>query len=110
MIQYLSQAAVPDKNILDSIISFIDKGGVFIYFIIMCSIAAMAVMLYQAMLLFRDKVIPEKLVNSMQDYAEKGDEQSAESINTAKNVSPSVLQKLCDIAVSYTHLTLPTKA
>jgi len=99
MIQYLSQAVVADKNILDSIISFIDKGGVFIYFIIMCSIAAMAVMLYQAMLLIRSKVIPDRLVGSMEEYANKGDEQSADKINSEKQSSPSVLQKLCDVVV-----------
>ena len=99
MIRHLSQALVADKNIFDSIISFIDKGGVFIYFIIICSVAAMAVMLYQAMLLIRSKVIPELLVKSMQHYADNGDEESTDRINSVKEKSSSVLQKLCDVVV-----------
>lgn len=99
MIQYLSQAPAVDKNILDSVISFIDKGGVFIYFIILCSIAAMAVMLYQAMLLIKVKVIPEALSTSMEEYSKTGDAQSADLIESAKSKYPSVLQKLCDVVV-----------
>ena len=86
-----------DKNFLDNIISFIDKGGVFIYFIILCSIAAIAVMLYQAMILVRQKVIPENLVYSMNHYVSQDDEESMRSLNSSRETSPSVLQKICDL-------------
>ncbi len=99
MIPYLSQAADADKNVLDNIISFIDKGGVFIYFIILCSIAAMAMMLYQSMLLIRNKVIPDALATSMLEYSKTGDSQSADRIEVDKSNYPSVLQKLCDVVV-----------
>lgn len=88
-----------DKNFLDNIISFIDKGGVFIYFIILCSIAAIAVMLYQAMILVRQKVIPENLVHSMNHYVSRDDEESMRSLNSSRETSPSVLQKLCDVVL-----------
>ena len=96
---YLAQAVVTDKNFLDNIISFIDKGGVFIYFIILCSVAAMSVMFYQAMLLVRQKVIPENLVNSMSAYVSEGNEESTQSLNNSRKSNPSVLQKLCDVVL-----------
>ncbi len=96
---YLTQAVVTDKNFLDNIISFIDKGGVFIYFIILCSVAAMAVMFYQAMLLVRQKVIPDSLVNSMSAYVSEGNEESTQSLNHSRKSNPSVLQKLCDVVL-----------
>lgn len=95
----IAQAVVADKNFLDNIISFIDKGGVFIYFIILCSVAAMAVMLYQAMLLVRQKVIPDSLVHSMNAYVSPGDEESTQSLNNSRKANPSVLQKLCDVVL-----------
>jgi len=92
-------AAAADKNVLDNIISFIDKGGVFIYFIILCSIAAIAVMLYQAMILVRQKVIPDNLVQSMNAYVSQRDEVSTQSLNSSRELNPSVLQKLCDVVL-----------
>ncbi len=98
-ITQVAQALVADKNFLDNIISFIDKGGVFIYFIILCSIAAIAVMLYQAMILVRHKVIPDSLVNSMNAYVSQGDNESTQSLNSSRKANPSVLQKLCDVVL-----------
>jgi len=96
---YISQALVADKNILDSIISFIDKGGVFIYFIILCSIAAITVMLYQAILLSRNKILPYSLESSMLNYISQGDEESTQSLNMNRKTNPSLLQKLCDVVL-----------
>ncbi len=88
-----------DSSFLDSLFSFIDKGGLFIYFIMLCSTAAIAVMLYQAMILSRQKVIPDELVNSMNAYASAGDEETTNWINRSKETYPSVLQKLCDVVL-----------
>ena len=96
---YISQALVADKNILDSIISFIDKGGVFIYFIILCSIAAITVMLYQAILLSRNKILPNNLESSMLNYISQGDEESTQSLDMNRKTNPSLLQKLCDVVL-----------
>lgn len=96
---YISQALVADKNILDSIISFIDKGGVFIYFIILCSIAAITVMLYQAILLSRNKILPNSLESSMLNYISQGDEESTQSLDMNRKTNPSLLQKLCDVVL-----------
>ncbi|MFT5906720.1 MAG: biopolymer transport protein ExbB [Cryomorphaceae bacterium] len=95
-----AQALAADKNFLDNIISFIDKGGVFIYFIILCSIAAIAVMLYQAMILVRHKVIPDSLVDSMNAYVSECDEETAKSLNSSREMNPSLLQKLCDVVLA----------
>lgn len=95
-----AQALAADKNFLDNIISFIDKGGVFIYFIILCSIAAIAVMLYQAMILVRHKVIPDSLIDSMNAYVSKCDEETAKSLNSSREMNPSLLQKLCDVVLA----------
>ncbi|MEZ7955749.1 MAG: MotA/TolQ/ExbB proton channel family protein [Rubritalea sp.] len=94
-----AQALASDKNFLDSIISFIDKGGIFIYFIILCSIAAIAVMLYQAMILVRHRVIPDGLVDSINSYVSQGGEESIQSLNSSSKASPSLLQKLCDVVL-----------
>ena len=94
-----AQAIAVDKNFLDSIISLIDKGGVFIYFIILCSIAAIAVMLYQAMILVRQKVIPDSLVYSMDTYVSEHDEESSQALKNSSELNPSVLQKLCDVVL-----------
>ncbi len=96
---HIAQAIAADKNLLDNIISFIDKGGVFIYFIILCSIAAIAVMLYQAMILVRHKVIPDSLVSSMNAYVAQCDENSAKILNSNRELNPSLLQKLCDVVL-----------
>ena len=96
---YIAQAIAADKDFLDSIIYFIDKGGFFIYFIILCSIAAIAVMLYQSMLLVRQKVIPESLVSSIDAFVSQGDESSAQNLIQCKDINPSVLQKLCDVVL-----------
>jgi biopolymer transport protein ExbB len=96
---HLAQAVAAEKDFLDHIIYFIDKGGVFIYFIILCSIAAMTVMLYQSMLLKRKKVIPESLVKSIDVFVSKGDEPSAENLMRIRELNPSVLQKLCDVVL-----------
>ncbi len=95
----VAQAAAVDESFLDNIISFIDKGGVFIYFIILCSIAMIAVMFYQAMLLVRQKVIPDSLVHSMNAYVSQGDEESTQTLNNSRKANPSVLQKLCDVVL-----------
>tara|TARA_B110000908_G_C10233811_1_gene442110 strand:- start:1410 stop:2090 length:681 start_codon:yes stop_codon:yes gene_type:complete len=94
-----AQALASDKNFLDSIISFIDKGGIFIYFIILCSIAAIAVMLYQAMILVRHRVIPDSLVDSINSYVSQGGEESIQSLNSSSKACPSLLQKLCDVVL-----------
>lgn len=94
-----AQATVADKNFLDDFISFIDKGGFFIYFIILCSIAMCAVMLYQSMLLVRKRVIPESLVFSMNNYVSQSDEESTQNLNSSRKANPSVLQKLCDVVL-----------
>lgn len=95
----IAQAITADKNFLDQIIYFIDKGGFFIYFIILCSIAGMTVMLYQSMLLARKKVIPESLVNSIDAFVAQGDESSAQNLIECKDLNPSVLQKLCEVVL-----------
>lgn len=96
---HIAQAIAADKNFLDKIISFIDKGGIFIYFIILCSIAAIAVMLYQAMILVRQKVIPDSLVFSMNNYVSQLDEEASQALKTSSEANPSVLQKLCDVVL-----------
>jgi len=95
----LAQALAADKDFFDKVISFIDKGGIFIYFIILCSIAAIAVMLYQAMILVRQRVIPVALERSMGEYAETGTESAANVLNQNKHACPSVLQKLCNVVL-----------
>lgn len=94
-----AQATAANKNFLDDFISFIDKGGFFIYFIILCSIAMCAVILYQSMLLVRKRVIPESLVFSMNDYVSQSDEESTQNLNSSRKANPSVLQKLCDVVL-----------
>lgn len=88
-----------DISWVDKILSFIDKGGVFIYLIILCSIAAVTVMLFQGYLLGRSKVIPDSLVYSMDAYVSQGDSDSTDRLNTSRKSSPSVLQRLCDVVL-----------
>ena len=96
--QYFSLGAT-DASWIEKIFSFIDKGGVFIYFIILCSIAAVTVMLFQAFLLGRSRVIPDSLVYSMNAYLSQGDEESTNRLNTSRKSAPSVLQRLCDVVL-----------
>mgnify|MGYP000524811856 CR=1 FL=1 len=78
---------------------FFDKGGVFIYCILLCSIAAVAVMLYQFIMLGKSKIMPNKLEDSMNAYLSRGDHESTDRLNTSRKSSPSVLQRLCDVVL-----------
>lgn len=84
---------------LEKINWFFDKGGVFIYFILLCSIAAVAVMLYQLIILAKAKVMPNSLEDSMNAYLSQGDAQSTDRLNSSRKSSPSVLQRLCDVVL-----------
>lgn len=88
-----------DLSAVEKIASFIQKGGVFIYFILLCSVFALAIVLYQWFLLQRSKIIPANLVESMNAYLSRGDEESTHRLNTSRKSSPSVLQRLCDVVL-----------
>ena len=88
-----------NSSIITRVLSFIDKGGVFIYFILLCSVFALAVVLFQAILLKRTKVIPSNLVESMNAYLSQGDEESTHRLNSSRKAFPSVLQRLCDVVL-----------
>ncbi len=96
--QYFPLGAT-DASWIESILSFVDKGGFFIYFIILCSIVAVTVMLFQAYLLGRSKIIPDNLLHSMNTYISQGDEESSNRLDTSRKSSPSVLQRLCDVVL-----------
>ena len=88
-----------DLSSLEKISSFIHKGGVFIYFILLCSMFALTIVLYQWFLLQRAKIIPTNLVDSMNAYLSRGDEESTNRLNESRKTSPSVLQRLCDVVL-----------
>ena len=91
--------AAANASFIDNLLSFIDKGGVFIYLILLCSFAAVTVMLFQAVLLTRKRVIPDELVNGMDQYLSQGDTSSTQKLNETRRSSPSVLQRLCDVVL-----------
>lgn len=88
-----------DTSTLEKITSFIDKGGIFIYFILLCSVFALSIVLYQWMLLQREKILPEALINSMNNYASQGDATATNDLNNSRERNPSVLQRLCDVVL-----------
>ncbi len=98
MLQF-AQTIASQQGFLDEILSLIDKGGVFIYFIILCSVALIAVILYQSMLLRRQNVVPDNLVQSIDKIAELDDDASASSFEQSMKMNPSVLQKLCVVVL-----------
>ncbi len=91
--------AAANASLIDNVLYFLNKGGVFIYFIILCSLVAVAVMIYQMVLLSQKRIMPAPLVEAMRTYLAQGDPASAERLNRARKECPSVLQRLCDVVL-----------
>lgn len=93
------QIAQQNAQGANKLVSFFEKGGIFIYPILLCSIAAVAIIIYQTLLLRRSKILPAKLVDSMNEYVYRGDEDAVSQLNEYRKTEPSVLQRLCDVVL-----------
>ncbi len=52
----------------ETILEFIQKGGIFIWPLVICSIAGLAAIVFKVMALARSRIVPDSLVSSLQSF------------------------------------------
>lgn len=69
------------------------------YILLICSVASIAVIIFKAILLSQNAILPKSLVDKLNAYSDRGDEASANQISSELRSGDSVLHRLCKVVV-----------
>lgn len=81
-------------------VEFFEKGGVFMYILLLCSLASVAVIIYKAIVLGRRGVIPSDLETKLEAYGERGGEAEVKALDDELSVGDSVLHRLSNVVLA----------
>ncbi len=80
---------------------FMQKGGVFLYILLVCSVIALAVILYKSLQLKRAGIIPRELEEGVETYASEPVAKNAEYITHSLRSSETALSRLIQVALTH---------
>ena len=98
-------AAAETASALSKISDFYDKGGIIMYVLTFCSILTLAVVIYKALDLSKNRVIPAGLKRDINAITDLGDEQALSRVAQQSSVGGSVLARLSHIVVQRSEYT-----
>ena len=90
---------------LGSIAEFISDGGVFMYLILACSVFALAIVLFKALALRQDMVIPRKLRHLLENTAGLFADGNEDQLQSALARNESALARIGRVAFGPGHRT-----
>lgn len=99
MYTFITLLAQQDASWLERATGFFQKGGVFMYVLLLCSIASVAVIVFKAISLNQNSVLPKSLADKMNSYSDSGDAASATQVSQELEAGDSVLHRLCRVVV-----------
>lgn len=73
---------------------FFDQGGIFMVFLLICSVVSVAVIIYKIMDMKRGRVVPQNLETAILNYTSRLDEESAQQLANGIQQSNSTLSRL----------------
>ena len=98
-------AAADEASALSKISEFYDKGGIIMYILTFCSILTLAVVIYKALDLGGNRVIPENLKRDIDAAANQTDENAFTRVAQQSLDGNSVLARLSQVVVQRSELS-----
>lgn len=91
--------AVNNASSLSQISEFYDKGGIIMYVLTFCSILTFAVVIFKALDLAKNRVIPESLKMDIDEAANRDDNSALNRITEHSGTGNSVLARLTHVVI-----------
>lgn len=91
-------AAEPQTSSLQQVWKFFDDGGFFMILLAICSVVAVAVILFKLLSLRREAVIPAALAAQVEGFEERARQASSEAVLREFEEGRSTLARLCAVA------------
>lgn len=101
MIQDVSSVmAAAEPGFLSEAVAFFEKGGIFMYVLLACSLASLVVIIYKAIVLSRGGIVPVGLETKLNAYAENGGAGGTEvALGEELERGDSVLHRLSQVVL-----------